>query len=88
MTVGMELHKALGMMKMLSGQLQTFANGTQDPMAKQMYQDFNKKMDQMVTDLNNRVNYVEGQEPQFKMENMTQQAFDQQQAGQQSMRKE
>lgn len=88
MTVGMELHQALGMLKMASGQFQTFAMRTQDPMAKQMYQDFTKKLDQMVNDLSSRVNYVEGQEPQFKMENMTQAAFNQQQAAQQSMRKE
>ncbi|MCF8012128.1 MAG: DUF1657 domain-containing protein [Clostridiales bacterium] len=88
MTIGTELHNALGMLKMVSGQFQSFATRTQDPMAKQMYQDFNKKLDQMVNDLNNRTNYVESQEPQYKMENMTQQAFDQQQAGQQSMRKQ
>ncbi|KJS11886.1 MAG: hypothetical protein VR67_11995 [Peptococcaceae bacterium BRH_c8a] len=88
MTVGKELHQALGMLKMSSGQFQTFANRTQDPMAKQMYMGFTKKLDQMVQDLTNRVNYVESQEPQFKMENMTQAAFEQQQAAQQSMRKE
>ncbi len=88
MTVGKELHQALGMLKMTSGQFQTFADRSQDPMAKQMYQGFNQKLDQMVTDLSNRINYVEGQEPQYKMENMAQEAFKQQQAAQQSMRKE
>jgi len=53
-----------------------------------LYQDFNKKLDQMINDFSSRINYVEGQEPQFKMENMTQEAFKQQQAAQQSMRKE
>lgn len=88
MTVGKELHQALGMLKMASGQFQTFATRTQDPMAKQMYHGFTQKLDQMVQDLTNRINYVEEQEPQFKMQNMTQAAFQQQQAAQQSMRKE
>lgn len=88
MTVGKELHQALGMLKMSSGQFQTFANRTQDPMAKQMYQGFTQKLDQMVQDLSSRINYMESQEPQYKMENMTQAAFDRQQASEQSMRKE
>lgn len=88
MTVGSELHKTLGMLKMASGQFQSFAMDTQDAMAKQMYTNFAKQLDQMVKDLANRVNYVEGQEPQYKMENMAQEAVAKEQAAQQGTRKQ
>jgi len=50
-------------------------------MAKQMYTNFSKQMDQMINDLTNRTNYIEAQEPQYKMENMAHN-------NQQSMQKE
>jgi hypothetical protein len=76
------------MLKMASGQFQSFAMDTQDAMAKQMYTNFAKQLDQMVKDLANRVNYVEGQEPQYKMENMAQEAVAKEQAAQQGTRKQ
>lgn len=87
MTVGQKLHQSIGMLKMLSGNFHTFAMDTQDAMAKQMYSNFSKQLDQMTQDLTNRVNYVEGQEPQYKMENMAQQQADQQHNSQQQMQK-
>lgn len=88
MTAGQKVHQSLGMLKMLSGNFHTFAMETQDAMAKQMYTGFSKQMDQMVTDLSNRINYMEGQEPQYKMENMQQEQADMQQNKQQQMRME
>ncbi|MDW7652328.1 MAG: hypothetical protein SCK29_06875 [Bacillota bacterium] len=57
-------------------------------MAKQMYMNFSKQLDQMMNDLSNRINYMEAQEPQYKMENMAQNKADMQQDNQQSMRKD
>jgi hypothetical protein len=88
MTSGTKLHQSLGMMKMLSGNFHTFAMDTQDTMAKQMFTSFSKQMDQMVNDMTNRINYVESQEPQYKMENMTQQQKDMAHNTQQSMQKD
>lgn len=88
MTTGTKVHQALGMMKMLSGNFHTFAMDTQDPMAKQMYTGFSTQMDQMVNDFANRINYIEQQEPQYKMENMAQQQADMAHNNQQSMQKE
>ncbi len=88
MTTGTKVHQSLGMMKMLSGNFHTFAMDTQDPMAKQMYTNFGKQMDQMITDLTNRIGYIEGQEPQYKMENMAQQQTDIAHNNQQSMQKD
>ncbi|MDW7674811.1 MAG: DUF1657 domain-containing protein [Bacillota bacterium] len=88
MTVGQKLHQSMGMLKMLSGNFHTFAMDTQDQMAKQMFTNFSKQLDQMTQDLTNRIDYVEGQEPQFKMENMSQQKADMQQNKSQEMRME
>ncbi len=74
------------MIKTLSGNFQSFALDTQDPMAKQMFNNFTKQLDQMSQDLNNRINYIEGQEPQYAMENMAQQQASQQQNNQQQMK--
>ncbi|CQR73787.1 hypothetical protein SOV_32880 [Sporomusa ovata DSM 2662] len=86
MTVGMKVHQALGMLKTLSGNFHSFAMDTQDPQAKQMFQNFSKQMDQISNDLTSRLQYIEGQEPQYAMENMTQQQASQQQDKQQQMR--
>ena len=78
MTVGAELHKTLGMLKTASGQLQSFATDTNHGPTKQLYSDASKQIDRIVGDLSSRVNYVEGQEPQFKMSSMAQEATDNQ----------
>jgi len=88
MTTGQKVHQALGMLKMLSGNFHTFSFDTQDPMAKQMFTNFSKQLDQMAGDLSNRIGYIEGQEPQYKVENMNQQQSDQKQNMQQQMRME
>lgn len=87
MTVGSKLHMSLGMMETLRGNFHTFAMDTQDPMAKQMFTSFANQMDQMTKDLSSRINYVEQQEPQFKMEKMSQAQSEAQQANQQAMYK-
>lgn len=86
MTAGMKAQQALGMLKMASGNFQTFALETQDQAAKQMYTNFSKQLDQMVTELSNRVQFMENQEPQYKMENMAGAQADMQQQKSQEMR--
>lgn len=88
MTAGQKVHQALGMLKMASGNFQTFALETQDSAAKQMYTNFSQQLDQMVSELSSRVQYMEGQEPQYRMENMTGQQSDMQQVNMDKMRME
>lgn len=85
MTAGMKVQQALGMLKMASGNFQTFALETQDQAAKQMYTSMSKQLDQMVSELSQRVQFMEGQEPQYKMENMAGQKADMQQQNSQYM---
>ena len=87
MTVGKKLHMSLGMLETVRGNFHTFAMDTQDPLAKQMYTSFATQLDQMTKDLSSRIEYVEQQEPQFKMEKMNQAQSEAQQANQQAMYK-
>jgi len=73
-----KLHQALGTLKQASGEFQTFAMDTQDPTAKEMYTRFSQQLDRMVQELSGRVNYVESQEPTYRMDNMVQSAYRQQ----------
>ncbi len=81
MTVGQNVQQALAMLKTAAGNFNTFAMETQDSSAQQMYMDFSKQLDQMVGELSLRVEYLENQEPQYKVENMTGQQSNQQQSG-------
>jgi len=86
LTIGKKVQEALGMLKTTSGNFQTFALETQDQAAKQMYTNFSKQLDQMITELSGRVQYIESQEPQYKMENMAGAQTDMQQEKSQEMR--
>jgi hypothetical protein len=83
LTTGTKLHQALGMMKTLSGEFQTFVLDTDNADAKQMYSRFSKQLDQMVNEFSSRVSEVESQEPTYRLDRMVQQASQQQQAAQQ-----
>ncbi|WP_366922308.1 DUF1657 domain-containing protein [Metallumcola ferriviriculae] len=86
MTVGQQLHQTLGMLRTAGGQLQTYSLQTMDPQAKQFYNSCSQQLEQMVNDLSNRVNYVEQQEPTYKVNEMAQQQAAQNQNQQQSQR--
>ncbi len=73
MTVGTKLHKTLASLRSEAGSLETFALETQDQQAKQMYHQCSQQLSQMVSQLEARVNYVEQQEPTFKISQQTQQ---------------
>ncbi len=85
MTAGQKVQQALGMLKMASGNFQTFSLETQDQAAKQMYMNFSKQLDQMVSELSARTQFMENQEPQYRMENMAGQQADVQQYKSQNM---
>ncbi len=68
MTVGKKLHQALTSLEGLRSEYETFAQDTDDKMAQQMFQSGAQQLDSLITDLRNRVNYVEQQEPQYKVE--------------------
>lgn len=68
MTVGKKLHQTLTSLESAKASYEEFAMGTDDKMAQQMYQKGAQQLESMITDMRNRVNYVESQEPQYKVE--------------------
>lgn len=82
MTTGTKLHQTISQLKTAAGNLQSFALDTDDPQAKQMFTSASRQLDQIVQQVSARTNYVEQQEPSYRMGHMAQQA--QQQQGQQA----
>lgn len=73
MTVGTKLHQCLASLRSEAGNLESFALETQDKQAKQMYHQFSQQLSQIVSQLESRVNYVEQEEPTYKISSSTQQ---------------
>ena len=61
MTIGTKMHHTLANLEGAASDLQTFA------LAKKMFNDLNRQLEDIVQALKGRVNYVEKQEPQYKM---------------------
>jgi hypothetical protein len=61
------MHHTLANLEGAAADLQTFALDSQDQTAKKMFNDLNRQLEGIVQTLKGRVNYVEKQEPQYKM---------------------
>lgn len=73
MTVGTKLHQTLSNLEAAAANLQSFSLETQDQSARKMYNDMNQQLEKMCQQLKGRVNYIEQEEPQYKMEQQQQQ---------------
>lgn len=67
MTVGQKLHQTLASLENAVGTLKGFSLDTQDKNAKQQFDGYARQLDQIVQGLKGRTNYVENQEPSYKM---------------------
>lgn len=67
MTVGQKMHQTLASLQGAAGDMKTFALETQDQNAKQMFASYADQLESMVHGLRGRVNYIEEQEPQYKV---------------------
>ena len=67
MTIGTKMHHTLASLEGAAADLQTFALDSQDQTAKKMFNDLNRQLEGIVQTLKGSVNYVEKQEPQYKM---------------------
>jgi len=67
MTVGDNVHKAIASLRTLEGEFETFALDTQDKQAQQLYNQCRQQIQQMVQQLQPRINYMEQQEPSYKI---------------------
>jgi hypothetical protein len=74
MTVGDKVHQALTTAESLKAQLEMFGHDTQDQFAKAEFYRMAQTMEQQVIpSLKGRCNYMEQQEPQFKVKQQAQQ---------------
>ncbi|MFO7172706.1 MAG: DUF1657 domain-containing protein [Bacillota bacterium] len=79
MTVGTKMHQALTMAESLKAQLEMFGLETEDQQVKHQFFQMAQMMEkQIIPQLKGRVNYIESQEPQYKVKQQAQQQAQQQ----------
>ncbi|MGE5582645.1 MAG: DUF1657 domain-containing protein [Bacillota bacterium] len=66
MTVGTQVEKAIASVQSVAASMKTFALETQDPQAKQMFQQLAQTFDGALNTLQERQKYIGQQEPQYK----------------------
>jgi hypothetical protein len=62
-----KLHQAVVSMRLSSGNLQTFAMETDDQAFRQMCNDYSKQLNQMASELSNRIKSIEKQHPEVDL---------------------
>ncbi|MDQ0286000.1 hypothetical protein J2Z49_001105 [Desulfofundulus luciae] len=67
MTIGEKMHQTLASLESAAANLKTFSLDTQDQMAKQMFASYSHQLEEICKGLRGRVNYIEQQEPQYKV---------------------
>lgn len=67
MTIGQKMHQTLASLEGAAANLKTFALDTQDKNAQQMFNNLSGQVENICTALKGRVNYIEQQEPQYKI---------------------
>jgi len=85
MTVGTKIHQTLASLEAATAEMKTFALEAEDAAAKQMFSQFAQQLDSICNGLSARVNYIEQQEPQYKVFNNAIQQGNQQHAKQNKM---
>ncbi|MGM0472145.1 MAG: DUF1657 domain-containing protein [Bacillota bacterium] len=68
MTVGKSLHQTLTSLEGAKSDYEQFAQATDDQQAQKMFQQDAQQLNTVISNLRNRVNYVEQEEPQYKTE--------------------
>lgn len=66
MTVGTQLQQAIANCQSVLASLNTFALETQDQAAKQMYKNLSNQQQQILDNLNSRLEYIQSEEPQYR----------------------
>lgn len=67
MTIGEKMHQTLASLESAAANLKTFSLDTQDQTAKQMFASYSQQLEDICQGLRGRVNYIEQQEPQYKV---------------------
>lgn len=79
MTVGTKMHQTLAMLESATANMKSFSMDTEDKTAKQMFAQYAQQLESVCQGMSARCNYIEQQEPQYKVfENAIQQGAQQQ----------
>lgn len=73
MTIGTRMHQCLTSLEGAVADLKSFALETQDQNAKKQFVDYANQLENIAQGLKGRINYLEGQEPQYKVFQQAQQ---------------
>ncbi|WP_164669278.1 DUF1657 domain-containing protein [Virgibacillus doumboii] len=68
MTVGTKMQQTIASCESTLASLHSFALETQDQNAKQMFQNLSNQQQQILENLQARLQYIEQQEPQYKQQ--------------------
>lgn len=68
-TVGDRVHQALASLRSAKADMESFSLETKDKDAKQLFADSAEQIGQIVESISGRVNYIEEEEPTYKMNN-------------------
>ncbi|PRX32627.1 uncharacterized protein DUF1657 [Orenia metallireducens] len=68
MTVGTQMQQAVAGLQSAAATMKTFALETEDQNAKQEFQQLAQTLDDALQKIQNRQEYIEGQEPQYKQQ--------------------
>ncbi|MFV9511121.1 DUF1657 domain-containing protein [Tepidibacillus sp. LV47] len=68
MTVGIQLQQTIASAQSVAANLKSFALQTQDQQAKQMFNQLAQNMDNTISALQARLNYITNEEPQYKQQ--------------------
>ncbi|MFZ7103687.1 MAG: DUF1657 domain-containing protein [Peptococcaceae bacterium] len=73
MTIGTKMHTTLASLESAKASMKTFALETEDKTAKQMFAQYAQQLESICQGMSSRCNYIEQQEPQYKVyQNMMQ----------------
>lgn len=80
MTIANKMHMTLASLEGATANMKTFALETEDKTAKQMFAQYSQQLESICQGMSSRCNYIEQQEPQYKVfQNMMQPQQQQQQ---------
>lgn len=80
MTIGTKMHQTLATLESAKANLKTFALDTEDKTAKKMFAEYSQQLESICQGMKARCDYIEQQEPQYKVfQNAIQQGIQQEQ---------
>ncbi|HHX96411.1 MAG TPA: DUF1657 domain-containing protein [Clostridia bacterium] len=67
MTVGTQMHQTLASLESACADLKSFALETEDKTAKKMFAEYSQQLESICQGMKARCNYIEQEEPQYKV---------------------